>query len=228
MNDELNDLKEIFEQNSDEKLYQKLKNEYDNFVKQVKEKGVDEVVDRAYEIAIKKELIYAIADRNILKNFEQDALLKDPNLLDTFYQEWLHTDSDIDEIFEYPIDEVISNSIYNFRKEEEEKLILKLYDFENENMDMGIWLDELEGDTPDEKEDFLLNSIAYAISNIDSESYKNLKEDLENYEGTELEKEAKEMLKSIDEFREYFYPEVVENEKRKEKEQVENEEEDER
>lgn len=91
----------------EDKLYKKLEDELKEFKAEMKEKGVDYAIDRAYELVVKQEIIDTFADRDLDKN-EIKALLKNKNVLDEIYDNWLNFDGNFREQLEYCVDDSIS------------------------------------------------------------------------------------------------------------------------
>lgn len=80
--------------NNTDKLIKKLEKEYEKFIYKIKETGVDNVINNAYEIVIKQAIIDYISCEEI-DNTEVQALLKKDNLLNELYNEWMDTDCNI-------------------------------------------------------------------------------------------------------------------------------------
>lgn len=74
-------------------LYWKMQNEYDAFIKELKEKSPKELVEAAYEIVYKQDILYLFEDNDSPISDEQiKALLGKKYPLDALYQGWLETD----------------------------------------------------------------------------------------------------------------------------------------
>lgn len=101
-------------------ISEKLNNDLKEYVKELKEKSVDDILMSAYELTMKTEMIYSICDRDFTKE-EAKAILKTPNALDTFYREWLQFDSNFDELFEYPIEKNLHNLVQDMKHEKIKK-----------------------------------------------------------------------------------------------------------
>lgn len=75
-----------------EHLYRKIEQEYDNFISELKEKTPSEIIDRAYEITIKEEILgYFYPDYNY-KIEEIVALNKLEKPLERLYEDWMDCD----------------------------------------------------------------------------------------------------------------------------------------
>ena len=81
-------------------LSQKLRKEYDEFVDDVKKLTPQEIVDRAYQLTFKYDLMCAAADCEFSRE-EYADLLNAPNALETMYGEWMYLSNDIDEDLQY-------------------------------------------------------------------------------------------------------------------------------
>lgn len=81
-------------------LATKLRNEYDAFVEETKKLSAQEIVDRAYQLTFKYDLM-ASANSCDFSREEFKALLACPNVLDVMYNEWIYLPNDLDENLEY-------------------------------------------------------------------------------------------------------------------------------
>ena len=106
--EEMNSLKE--------ELMRKLEQEMFEYKESLKEKAPDEIMQNAYELTIKQEIIdFYNYDLGYTKE-DLETLIKEPNLLEQGYDEWLSFDGNLREVIEYPIEHL--NEII---KEENEK-----------------------------------------------------------------------------------------------------------
>lgn len=86
-----------------EELVKKLEKEQDEYLENIRMKGVDYAIDRAYEISARQEIIDCLNVMNIeLKDI--NALIKTDKVLDMFYDEWLDYDGNLYESFEYTVE----------------------------------------------------------------------------------------------------------------------------
>ena len=74
-------------------LYQKLGKEYDAFIDNVKKLSPQEIVDSAYQITNKYDLMCFVRESSMSRE-EYMALLNAPNTLETMYSEWIYMDTD--------------------------------------------------------------------------------------------------------------------------------------
>lgn len=102
-------------ENLKDELVKKLEKEQQEYLKKIKEKGVDYVVERAYEITSRQCIIdYIECNAVELKNIK--VLLSTENLLEDLYNEWLKTDGNFYEQLEYCVEdriESLSEEFYN-------------------------------------------------------------------------------------------------------------------
>lgn len=98
------------------KLGQKLDKEMIDFRKDIKEKGVDYAIDKAYEITVKNEIKDCILyDKNLSKD-EIKALLSRRDLLDETYHDWLKDDGNLREGLNYTLDNSIESITNDYQK----------------------------------------------------------------------------------------------------------------
>lgn len=88
--DKYNDTKESI-------IIEKLEKELKEFKKELIQKTPEEIIERAYEITVKEEIIGEIKEYELDK-IEKRALLKEKNLLEEFYQNWRNVDGRLGEI----------------------------------------------------------------------------------------------------------------------------------
>lgn len=72
-------------------LYEKMANEYDDFLKQTAALPPEQILDHAYEKVMKEDILSLCEECN-LEQKEAKALYKSKCPLDKVYQEWLHND----------------------------------------------------------------------------------------------------------------------------------------
>ena len=81
-------------------LATKLRSEYDAFVEETKKLTPQEIVDRAYQLTFKYDLMATVNDCDFSRE-EFKALLNAPNALETMYNEWIYMPNNLDENLEY-------------------------------------------------------------------------------------------------------------------------------
>ena len=99
-----------------EKLFAKLETELKNFEQKLKQKTVDEKLESAYELTVKREIISEIKGKNLDED-ELKALLKEDNLLSEFYEDWRNSDGRLGEEISYTMDETIDIVVKEYEKE---------------------------------------------------------------------------------------------------------------
>lgn len=132
MKDELN---EVYN-----KVYSRLETELKYLEEKYMEKGKEEIINNAYELAIKQEIVscFESCDYDII---DYKILLEENNILDFLYKDWMHSDYGIHQ----PIEENLQEYLYEledkyekFERDPNSKLIedmtvtlkeLRNYDF---------------------------------------------------------------------------------------------------
>lgn len=123
-----------------EELINKLEKEFKDFKESIKEKGVDYAIDSAYELTIKQEIIDIIHYDFKFSPIETKALLKEDDLLQDLYDEWLDSDSNFREpimdSFDERISEISKEYLHKLEPNEAIDLVVKDYFFVNEIQDL--------------------------------------------------------------------------------------------
>lgn len=89
-----------------EKLYERVKQEYNNYILNLKSKTLYEVIDSSYETTIKEQILDFFYPNIRACSIEQiKTLNKCKNILEELYQSWMNSDGGINSIIE--------DSIYN-------------------------------------------------------------------------------------------------------------------
>ena len=96
------------ESNLKDKLIKKLEQEIEDFKSELKEKGVDYAIDRAYELTAKQEMLDYIQYDIDMPKTDRKALIERENLLDELYAEWLKTDGNMREHIGYSVDKTLN------------------------------------------------------------------------------------------------------------------------
>ena len=100
-----------------DRLFEKLKQELNDYKSYVKERGVDFAIDKAYELTVRQEVIDYLMYDNELSKEQIKALLKFDNVLDDCYDEWLKTDGNLREHLNYSVDKSVNHITDDYRKE---------------------------------------------------------------------------------------------------------------
>lgn len=108
------------ELNLDEGLYNKLDNELKEFHGNLLEKGKEEILNSAYEITVKEQIVDILKDMN-LHEVEKEVLFLRDDLLAELYQDWLHYDANLKEPITDSVDKSISTILRNLGIKNEER-----------------------------------------------------------------------------------------------------------
>lgn len=103
------------EESLKKELIKKLEKELKDYFDKIKEKGINYVGKKAYEIVSKQAIIDYFSNSNISPK-DIKVLLNTENVLDEFYDEWQHYDGNFYDALEYPIQErleSLSDEYYN-------------------------------------------------------------------------------------------------------------------
>lgn len=87
---------ELGEENK-EALRKKASDELENFKEEVENLPPKEIIDKAYELCIKEELLYFLDDIDYYAEEKIEVLLKEEYPLDFLYHEWLRFDAGFEE-----------------------------------------------------------------------------------------------------------------------------------
>ena len=99
-------------------LYSKMEKEYENFIEYLKEQKPQIILERAYEKVFKeetKDMFYPEYD----KFNEEDirALNKIENPLDKLYDGWMDCDVNLNELYEYNIQDTLDEIVLDQKEE---------------------------------------------------------------------------------------------------------------
>ena len=83
-------------------LYQKLDNEYQNFINELKLKDSNEIIESSFERVYKQDINYTLQDMELDDSHLFKLLTRD-YILDTLYRDWLECDFTINHILEESI-----------------------------------------------------------------------------------------------------------------------------
>ena len=108
------------EVNLDEGFYNKLDNELKEFYENLLEKGKEEILNSAYEITVKEQIVDILKDMN-LHEIEKEILFLRDDLLAELYQDWLHYDATLKEPITDSVDKSISTILRNLGIKNEER-----------------------------------------------------------------------------------------------------------
>lgn len=89
------------------KLISKLEQELKDYKQYLMGLPPEQIIDNAYDLVCKQEIIDCILLDGNYSNFELKTLLKRENLLDELYNDWLHADGNLRETLEYCVEDSI-------------------------------------------------------------------------------------------------------------------------
>lgn len=101
----------------EDKLYKKLREELKQLIEDIKERGVDYAIDRAYELITKQEIIDSIKFDHVLSKTQIKALLSRDNVLEELYNDWLSFDGNMREHINYSVDKSLGIITENYKKD---------------------------------------------------------------------------------------------------------------
>ena len=89
-----------------EKLYKRINNDYQHYLKDLETKSIKDIIDSSYETAIKEELVsFFIPESQYFSNEQIEILNKKDHPLDVLYLEWIHNDRSISEELRATVDD---------------------------------------------------------------------------------------------------------------------------
>lgn len=103
-----------------QKVQEKLTNEYNDFISELKNERQEVIIERAYEKVCKEEMLYVFEKKDLSTN-ECKSLLKCSNILSDCYDEWLKSDGNFNEMLEYAVDNSIEHIVEDYKREMKEK-----------------------------------------------------------------------------------------------------------
>ena len=89
------------------KLIEKVENELKDFMEDLKLKSPEQIIDNSYKLVCMTEIKDYLLYERSYSNFELKTLLKNPNLLEECYDDWLASDSKLSEEIEFCADNTI-------------------------------------------------------------------------------------------------------------------------
>ena len=100
------------------KLYEKMQNEYNDFIEEMKNNEPQFIVNNAYQIVIKEELVAMFYPESEQYDIDEiKALNKTKNPLEELYQGWMDSDAGIHSVLE----DNVSDTIEEIQKGQREK-----------------------------------------------------------------------------------------------------------
>ena len=109
-----------YEDGLKQRVQEKITNEYNDFIEELKKERPEVIIERAYEKVCKEEMLY-VFEKNDLSVNECKSLLKCSNILDDCYSEWLKSDGNFNEMLEYAVENSSEHITEDFKREQKQK-----------------------------------------------------------------------------------------------------------
>ena len=103
----------------EDRAYEKVQREFDEYIADIKTKSPNEIVNAAYEITYKEEILSMFEIDGAFNDKQSLAILKTKNALDYLYNEWLEYDGSVLDTLRDSVNLAIENQIDFFKKQEE-------------------------------------------------------------------------------------------------------------
>jgi len=101
-----------------QELYDKLENEYNNFIDELKTLPPEKIIDKSYEKVMKEETLSMFIPESKMFDMEElKALNKEKNPLEYLYQGWMNSDLNINQLYE----DNVRDSLYDLVEEQKNK-----------------------------------------------------------------------------------------------------------
>lgn len=96
---------------ANDKLYQKMKAEFDSFINTLKDSSPDTIIEKSYEKVFKEEILGLFENGIHLDVKQAKAILATKSPLETFYQDWLKADCSYLDSLKDCIDERVEKAV---------------------------------------------------------------------------------------------------------------------
>ncbi len=100
-------------------LYDKMKAELDKFIAELKTKSPEQIIELAYELTIKEDLL-SIFENTDFSQEEAKALYSQKYPLDSLYQEWLSNDLTYMDQLRETVDDKIKSAVKEMKDKQRE------------------------------------------------------------------------------------------------------------
>lgn len=110
------DLEEILK----EELIEKVEKELELFKQKLKKMTPKEIIESAYELTVKKEIISGFQEM-YLDVEELKPLLKEDNILDKFYKDWENSDGRLGEQVYLTMPDSVETVVADYKEEKKQK-----------------------------------------------------------------------------------------------------------
>ena len=103
----------------EDRAYEKINREMNEYLAEIKKKSPEEIVEAAYEITYKQEILCMFECEGAFNDKQSMAILKTKNALDYLYQEWLDYDGSVLDKLRSSVNLAIENQIDYFKAQAE-------------------------------------------------------------------------------------------------------------
>lgn len=103
----------------EDRAYGKINREMNEYLAEIKKKSPEEIVEAAYEITYKQEILCMFECEGAFNDKQSMAILKTKNALDYLYQEWLDYDGSVLDELRSSVNLAIENQIDYFKAQAE-------------------------------------------------------------------------------------------------------------
>ena len=100
-------------------LYDKMKSELDKFIAELKTKSPEQIIELAYELTIKEDLL-SIFENTDFSQEEAKVLYSQKYPLDSLYQEWLSNDLTYMDQLRETVDDKIKSAVKEMKDKQRE------------------------------------------------------------------------------------------------------------
>ena len=100
-------------------LYDKMKSELDKFIAELKTKSPEQIIELAYELTIKEDLL-SIFENTDFSQEKAKALYSQKYPLDSLYQEWLSNDLTYMDQLRETVDDKIKSAVKEMKEKQRE------------------------------------------------------------------------------------------------------------
>lgn len=103
----------------EDRAYEKINRELNEYLDEIKTKSPEEIVEAAYEITYKQEILGMFECEGAFNDKQSMAILKTKNALDYLYKEWLDYDGSVLDELRNSVNLAIENQIDFFKQQAE-------------------------------------------------------------------------------------------------------------
>ena len=103
----------------EDRAYEKINREMNEYLAEIKTKSPEEIVEAAYEITYKQEILCMFESEGTFNDKQNMTILKTKNALDYLYQEWMEYDGSVLDELRDSVNLAIENQIDYFKQQAE-------------------------------------------------------------------------------------------------------------